>query len=117
MHKYGALGYVGFAEEVARQEEELGFTFDYIIVCVVTGSTQGGMIVGFAAQDRADRVIGIDASATPVQTRDQVRQIVDNTAALVGLGRDIREDEIVIMEEYAIPPMGCLRRKPMRQSG
>lgn len=49
MHKFGALGYVGFAEEVAQQEAELGFKFDYIIVCVVTGSTQGGMIVGFAA--------------------------------------------------------------------
>ena len=48
MHKYGGLGYVGFAEEVAAQEAELGFRFDYIVVCVVTGSTQAGMIVGFA---------------------------------------------------------------------
>ncbi|TIW41615.1 MAG: 1-aminocyclopropane-1-carboxylate deaminase, partial [Mesorhizobium sp.] len=62
VHKFGGLGYVGFAEEVARQEAELGFAFDYMIVCVVTGSTQAGMIVGFAAQNRADRVIGIDAS-------------------------------------------------------
>lgn len=40
VHKYGALGYIGFAEEVAEQEKELGFKFDYIVVCVVTGSTQ-----------------------------------------------------------------------------
>ena len=37
VHKYGGLGYVGFAEEVKEQEKELGFKFDYIIVCVVTG--------------------------------------------------------------------------------
>ena len=43
VHKYGGLGYVRFAEEVKQQEEELGFTFDYIIVCVVTGSTQAGI--------------------------------------------------------------------------
>ncbi|MGO7998246.1 hypothetical protein ACC734_38670, partial [Rhizobium ruizarguesonis] len=43
VHKFGALGYVGFAEEVAAQDKDLGFTFDYIIVCVVTGSTQGGI--------------------------------------------------------------------------
>src|SRR5215470_318116 len=49
VHKFGALGYVRFAEEVAMQERELQVTFDYIIVCVVTGSTLGGMIVGFAA--------------------------------------------------------------------
>ncbi|WP_316858479.1 1-aminocyclopropane-1-carboxylate deaminase [uncultured Cohaesibacter sp.] len=106
VHKYGGLGYVGFAEEVAQQEEELGFKFDYIVVCVVSGSTQGGMVVGFAAQDRADRVIGIDASATPEQTRKQVREIVDNTAKLVELGREVREDEIVIMEDYAYPHYG-----------
>lgn len=106
VHKFGALGYIGFAEEVARQEEDLGFTFDYVIVCVVTGSTQAGMIVGFAAQDRADRVIGIDASGTPAQTRAQVRQIVDASAGLVGLGRTVREDEIVIREDYAYPAYG-----------
>ncbi|WP_330647262.1 1-aminocyclopropane-1-carboxylate deaminase [Thioclava sp. FTW29] len=106
VHKYGALGYIGFAEEVAEQEKELGFQFDYIIVCVVTGSTQAGMIVGFAAQNRAERVIGIDASATPQQTRAQVREIADNAATLVGLGRKIREDEIVIHEEYAYPAYG-----------
>jgi len=94
------------ASEVARQEEALGLAFDYIVVCVVTGSTQAGMIVGFAAQGRAERVIGIDASATLEQTRSQVRQIVDNTAELVGLGRTVRDDEIVINPDYAYPAYG-----------
>ncbi len=106
VHKYGGLGYVGFAEEVRAQEKDLGFSFDYVIVCVVTGSTQAGMIVGFADDDRADRVIGIDASGTPEQTRAQVRGIVDNTAELVELGREVREDEIVINPDYAYPAYG-----------
>ena len=55
VHKYGGLGYVGFAEEVRAQERELGFTFDYIIVCTVTGSTHAGMIVGFAEDGRRAR--------------------------------------------------------------
>lgn len=106
VHKYGGLGYVGFAEEVRAQEKEMGIKFDYIIVCVVTGSTQAGMIVGFAVDDRADRVIGIDASGTPEQTREQVKQIVDNTADLVDLGRKVRNDEIVINPNYAYPAYG-----------
>ena len=106
VHKLGGLGYVGFAEEVRAQEAQMGVKFDYIIVCVVTGSTQAGMIVGFAADDRADRVIGIDASGTPEQTRQQVRAIVDNTAELVRLGRAVRDDEIVILEDYAYPAYG-----------
>jgi len=106
VHPLGAIGYVRFAEEVRDQEKELGFEFDYIIVCVVTGSTQGGMIVGFADQDRADRVIGIDASGTVEQTRDQVRMIVDQTAEAVELGRKIRDDEIIINPDYAYPAYG-----------
>jgi 1-aminocyclopropane-1-carboxylate deaminase len=106
VHKLGGLGYVGFAEEVRAQERQLGFAFDYIIVCVVTGSTQAGMIVGFAADNRASRVIGIDASGTVEKTRAQVRQIVDNTADLVELGRKVRDDEIVINPDYAYPAYG-----------
>ena len=106
VHKYGGLGYVGFAEEVRSQEAELGFKFDYVIVCVVTGSTFGGMVVGFAADGRADRVIGIDASGTLEQTRSQVRSIVDNTAELVGLGRRVEDSEIVINPDYAYPAYG-----------
>jgi 1-aminocyclopropane-1-carboxylate deaminase len=106
VHKFGGLGYVGFAEEVRAQEKELGFKFDYIVVCVVTGSTQAGMIVGFAADNRADRVIGIDASGTLAQTRAQVRQIVDSTAELVELGRKVRDHEIVINPDYAYPAYG-----------
>lgn len=106
VHKFGGLGYVGFAEEVRVQEAALGIRFDYIIVCCVTGSTQAGMIVGFAADDRADRVIGIDGSGTPDQLRDQMRGIVDNTASLVALGRPVRDDEIVINPDYAYPAYG-----------
>ena len=106
VHKFGGLGYVGFAEEVRAQEAELGVQFDYIVVCCVTGSTQAGMIVGFAADDRADRVIGIDGSGTPEQLRSQMRGIVDNTATLVELGREVRDDEIVINPDYAYPAYG-----------
>ena len=111
VHKYGGLGYVGFAEEVRAQERAMGITFDYIIVCVVTGSTQAGMIVGFAADDRAHRVIGIDGSSTPQPLRAQVREIVDNTAELVELGRAVRDDEIVILEDYAYPAYGVPSRE------
>ena len=51
-------------------------------------------------------MIGIDGSGTPKQLRAQVRQIVDNTAELVELGRKVRDDEIVILEDYAYPAYG-----------
>jgi 1-aminocyclopropane-1-carboxylate deaminase len=59
------------------------------------------MIAGFAGQDRPRRVIGIDASATLAETRAQVEKIARNTAALIGLGRDLRDDEIEVLDGWA----------------
>jgi len=105
-HRLGGLGFVGFAEEVRRQEAELGFQFDYIVTCSVTGSTQAGMVVGFAADGRANRVVGIDASATPTKTRAQVLRIAQNTAGLVELGREISEDDVVLDTRFGGPAYG-----------
>jgi 1-aminocyclopropane-1-carboxylate deaminase len=99
-HRLGGLGFANWAFEVAEQERELGVFFDTIVVCSVTGSTQAGMIAGFAAQERERRVIGIDGSATPGPTRDQVARIARATAELIELGRDLREDEIVLDDRY-----------------
>jgi 1-aminocyclopropane-1-carboxylate deaminase len=85
---------------VEAQERDLGVFFDTIIVCAVTGSTQAGMIAGFADRARERRVIGIDASAKPAQTRDQVARIARFTAAAIGLERDLREDEIILVDRY-----------------
>ena len=106
VHKYGGLGYVGFAEEVRAQEKAQGFAFDYIVVCTVTGSTHAGMLVGFAADGRARKVIGIDASFTPAQTKAQVLEIAQRTADLVELGTPIVEDDVVLVEDYAYPHYG-----------
>lgn len=105
VHKFGGLGYVGFAEEVRAQEAQLGLRFDYIVVCTVTGSTHAGMVVGFAKDGRQRNVIGIDASFTPAQTRAQVLDIAQNTSALIG-GKDIVADDIVLNEDYAYPVYG-----------
>ena len=106
VHKYGGLGFVGFAEEVRRQESQLGFRFDYIVVCTVTGSTHAGMLVGFAEDGRARNVIGIDASGTPDQTRAQVLEIAQKTADLIGLSQAITPDDVVLKEDYAYPAYG-----------
>ena len=100
-HHLGGLGFANWAREVERQEAELGIFFDTIVVCTVTGSTHAGMIAGFAAQDRPRRVIGIDASATLEKTRAQVERIARHTAELIGLGRDLRDEEITVLEGWA----------------
>ena len=104
-HRLGGLGFANWAFEVAEQEKALGVFFDTVIVCTVTGSTHAGMIAGFAALEELTgvrrRVIGIDASATIEKTRDQVARIARSTAELIELGRDLRDDEIQVLEGWA----------------
>ncbi len=105
-HRLGGLGFANWAHEVRRQEEELGVFFDTIVVCTVTGSTHAGMIAGFADLlenfgDRPRRVLGIDASATIEKTRDQVSRIARRTADLIGVGRELRDDDVVVLEGWA----------------
>ena len=64
------------------------------------------MLVGFARDGRERKVIGIDASSTPAQTRAQVLDIARNTAKLVELGKDISEEDVVLLEDYAYPVYG-----------
>jgi 1-aminocyclopropane-1-carboxylate deaminase len=107
-HRLGGLGFANWAYEVQQQERELGVFFDTIIVCSVTGSTQAGMIAGFAGQDRPRRVLGIDASAKLDETHAQVERIARATAELIGVGRDLRDEEIILLagwagDRYGIP--------------
>jgi 1-aminocyclopropane-1-carboxylate deaminase len=99
-HELGGLGFARWAQEVADQEHALGVFFDTIVVCSVTGSTQAGMVAGFAGQERPRRVIGIDGSARPAETHAQVARIARATAALIDVGRELRDDEIVLDDRY-----------------
>jgi 1-aminocyclopropane-1-carboxylate deaminase len=112
-HRLGGLGFASWAYEVQQQEHELGIFFDTIIVCSVTGSTHAGMIAGFAGQHRPRRVIGIDASARLEETRAQVEKIARSTAGLIGLSRELHDEEISVLpgwagEHYGIPVQSTL---------
>lgn len=107
-HPLGGLGFARWAQEVRDQEEALGVFFDTIVVCSVTGSTQAGMVAGFAVQPQPRQVLGIDGSATVAQTRDQITRIARGTATAIGLGRELADDEVVLLDgwhagRYGIP--------------
>ena len=100
-HPLGGLGFANWAFEMQQQESELGVFFDTIVVCSVTGSSHAGIIAGCAALDRPRRVIGIDASAKIDATRNQVERIARHTADLIGVDRELRDDEITVLEGWA----------------
>ncbi|HEY0125819.1 MAG TPA: 1-aminocyclopropane-1-carboxylate deaminase [Blastococcus sp.] len=103
-HPLGGHGFAGWAHELAAQEAELGVFFDTVVVCSVTGSTQAGMVAGFAQLEeqgaRPRRVLGIDASAKPAETRDQVLRIAQRTARAIGVRRELTIDDVELDERY-----------------
>jgi 1-aminocyclopropane-1-carboxylate deaminase len=99
-HPLGGLGFARWADEVAAQERELGVFFDTVVVCSVTGSTQAGMIAGFAAQESDRAVLGIDGSATVAQTWAQIARIARATSEAIELGRELDDSEIVLLDEW-----------------
>jgi 1-aminocyclopropane-1-carboxylate deaminase len=104
-HPLGGVGFANWAFELAEQEKALGIRFDTIVVCTVTCSTHAGMVAGFAALEDLTgvrrRVIGIDASATLDKTRAQLERIARHTADVIELGRDLRDDELTLLPDWA----------------
>ncbi|CCM80349.1 MULTISPECIES: 1-aminocyclopropane-1-carboxylate deaminase [Rhizobium] len=105
-HRFGGLGYVGFASELRDQERQLGFVFDFIVVCTVTGSTQAGMVVGLSKDGRQRNVIGIDASGIPEKARAEVLKIAKRTQRLVDPSISIQAGDVVLFDDYAYPHYG-----------
>ncbi len=99
-HPLGGLGFAGWAREVAEQEETLGVFFDTIIVCSVTGSTQAGMVAGFALEGKGRRVIGIDGSAKPAETHAQILRIARDTARKIGVARELDVVDVILDDRY-----------------
>lgn len=113
-HPLGGLGFARWAYEVAEQERELGVFFDTVVVCSVTGSTQAGMSAGFRALEEAGgrprRVLGVDASAEPTRTREQIARIAGATARLLGVRGevDVELDERYHAGTYGLPDAATL---------
>ncbi|MEV6648506.1 1-aminocyclopropane-1-carboxylate deaminase [Amycolatopsis sp. NPDC051371] len=103
-HRLGGLGFANWIVELEAQEAELGVFFDTVIVCSVTGSTQGGMVAG-TALGKKRRILGIDASAKPDETREQVTRIARSTAELIGAGKipEVELDDRYHAGIYGIP--------------
>ncbi|PYH41269.1 putative 1-aminocyclopropane-1-carboxylate deaminase [Aspergillus saccharolyticus JOP 1030-1] len=109
-HPLGGLGFARWAFEVRAQEETLGKKFGTVVVCAVTGGTLGGMVAGFKLlkrlypedeHEQKRAVVGIDASAKPKETKEQVLRIARVTAAQIGLApEDITEDDVCLVEDY-----------------
>ncbi|KAH8826304.1 tryptophan synthase beta subunit-like PLP-dependent enzyme [Flagelloscypha sp. PMI_526] len=95
-HPLGGLGFARWAFEVVEQEKDLGVFFDTIVVCCCYR-----LLEKLNPSGTKRKVIGIDASAKPQQTFEQVLRIAKFTGAKIGLkDEDITEADVILDERY-----------------
>jgi 1-aminocyclopropane-1-carboxylate deaminase len=87
-HRLGSLGYIACAAEIVRQSSALGMTFDYVVHCTGSSSTQSGLVAGFAALGEKTRVIGIADDYETEIKKNRVFQLAND--ALREIGESVR---------------------------
>jgi len=102
----GALGYLDCAQEILGQSQEMGETINAIIVATGSQGTQGGLLVGFAANGSDISVHGITVSRPGPEQEELVFSFTEKTAEFVGLDREIKREQVICDGNYYGPAYG-----------
>lgn len=111
----GALGYVAAMEEVMGQIDELGLEVDAIVFASSSGGTQAGLLVGGKALGFEGQILGISVDKTEQGLRATLRELVPQTAELLGLQLAFDERDFVVDDDYVGEGYGILG-DPERQA-
>jgi D-cysteine desulfhydrase family pyridoxal phosphate-dependent enzyme len=96
----GAVSYVAAFAELLAQMRALGAEPDYVIHSTGSGGTQAGLVVGARALTDACQVIGISVSDPKGTFSDDVLEIGQATDEALGLGLEVRPENVVVFDEY-----------------
>ena len=99
----GATGYVACAEEILAQAFEQGVDFDYIVTTSGSSGTHAGLVVGLYGNNSNIPVIGINISRKKGPQETLVYNLVEKTAAHVGIRGTIPREAVQCFEEYVGP--------------
>lgn len=95
-HPLGSLGYMGCAAEILQQSSDLDITFDHIVHCTGSSSTQAGLLAGFAHMREPVSVIGVADDHETVIKSARVLELANETLAELGSTARVTESDIEI---------------------
>jgi 1-aminocyclopropane-1-carboxylate deaminase len=96
-HRLGSLGYMACAAEIVKQSKTLGITFDYVVHCTGSSSTQSGLVAGFAALGEPTRVIGIPDDEETEIKKARVLQLANQALIETGFTVRVNSNDIEIV--------------------
>lgn len=102
----GALGYVGCAQELMQQADEMGLKIDRLVTATGSAGTHAGLVVGLQGCNAGVPVLGIGVrNPKPVQEAN-VHRLAEATAAYVGMKGGIPRESVVANCDYVGPGYG-----------
>ena len=99
----GATGYVACAEEILNQMFEKGLKIDRVVCASGSTGTHAGLITGFYGNNSNIPVIGVNVSRAKDIQEELVYDLVEQTAAHVGVISTIPRDAVLCFGDYVGP--------------
>jgi len=99
----GATGYVACAEEILNQMFDKGLKIDRVVCASGSTGTHAGLITGFFGNNSNIPVIGVNVSRTKEVQEELVYELVEQTAAHLGVNSAIPRDAVLCFGDYVGP--------------
>ena len=109
--------YVKVADEILRQQEEIGAVFDYVFLGTGTGMTQAGLISGFLGKKKAPEIIGVSVSRAAESEEKIIANYVEaylrseNSPAYAMLRREDIAGRVHITDRYLCGGYGAMNEE------
>lgn len=112
-HRFGSMGYIKCAAEIAMQTSDCAQEFDYLIHCTGSSSTQAGLLAGFAALEIETRIIGVSDDDEIEIKKKRVQQLANDALQELGLTMRITDHEVEVISsspnDYGVPDAEIIR--------
>ena len=102
-HRLGCMGYVQCAAEIAAQTHADKLSFDYLLHCTGSSSTQAGLLAGFAALGVQTRVIGVSDDAEVEIKQARVLNLANHALQELGMTARVESDDVEVVSSSSNP--------------
>jgi len=96
----GATGYVSCAEEILTQAFDKGINIDRVVCASGSAGTHAGLVTGFYGNNSNIPVVGIDVSRPKDLQEKIVYELVQKTAAHVGIASGVPRETVLCFGDY-----------------
>ncbi|MCF8092587.1 MAG: D-cysteine desulfhydrase [Desulfotignum sp.] len=99
----GALGYASCAMETMVQLNDMSLKIDHLVLPSGSAGTHAGMVVGMTGMDTFIPVTGMNVSRQKQAQEKIVYDLALETAAKLGITKEIPRDAVVCFDQYVGP--------------